>query len=114
MSYTKQHDPWVDDVHTIFAADMNGIEAGIATAQLAAEAAQATANGKADPSSIVVPYVSPKVGHWVTAPDVKTFNPGSNQTRSTGNGPWLSVPVHDPINVDALACYVGPARHRVL
>lgn len=43
MPYTKQHNPWVHDVTVIQAADMDGIEAGIATAQTTAENAQSTA-----------------------------------------------------------------------
>ncbi|GAB3048729.1 hypothetical protein GCM10027053_03860 [Intrasporangium mesophilum] len=57
-------------------------------------------------SSAVLPVMSPKVGSWMTAPDIRSYATNSSQTRSSGNGPALGVPIYKAMTVDALACIV--------
>lgn len=55
-------------------------------------------------------FMIPRVGDWFTAPDIKSFPNASNQTRASGNGPALGIPVQEAMSVDACQIIVDTAE----
>jgi hypothetical protein len=47
-----------------------------------------------------------RIGHWMTANDIRAFYPSSSQIQVSGNGPALGVAVSAPITIDALQVIV--------
>jgi hypothetical protein len=99
MPYSKQHDPWVQNTTVIEAADMDGIENGIA-------AAQSTADGKIDklPHQFRVED-SGAVGDGQIVADIVTTSGSATITSATANWTSADVGKHIMINgaVDAAA-----------
>ena len=89
MPYNKRHTPWVDDVHTIYAADMDGIEDATARPQPPAEnaqppppSAQTTANGAAQKANNLSDVASPStaLANLSGVPQSRTVTAGTGLT----------------------------------
>lgn len=60
--------------------------------------------------SATAEYGIPRIGDFFTAPDIKSFNANSNQTRQNGSGPALGIPIPAAMSVDAVQIEVGTAE----